>query len=106
MISRIARHADQELAKVAALVESMLAAAGAHKGSNDITRQLANELAEVIAMDLDAGRLPDLAALRDRFRPEATSIPSVAVKLAPLAAYDELASVSIVSARSNLGEAA
>ena len=64
------------------------------------------ELAEVIVMDLDAGRLPDLAALRDRFRPEAASIPSVAVKLASLDVYDELASVSIVSGRSNLGEAA
>ena len=63
------------------------------------------ELAEAIAIDLDAGRLPDLAALRDRFRPEAASIPSVTVKLAPLAVYDELASVSIVSVHSNLGEA-
>jgi hypothetical protein len=57
-------------------------------------------------MDLEAGRLPDLAALRDRFRPEAASIPSVAVKLASLDVYDELASVGIVSGRSNLGEAA
>src|SRR6201997_35711 len=64
------------------------------------------ELAEAIAMDLDAGRLPDLAALRDRFRPEAASIPRVAVKLASLDVYDELASVGIVSGRSNLGEAA
>jgi len=64
------------------------------------------ELAEVIAMDLDAGQLPDLAALRDRFRPEAASIPRVAVKLAPLDVYDELASVSVMSGRSNLGEAA
>ena len=64
------------------------------------------ELAEAIAMDLDAGRLPDLAALRDRFRPEAASIPRVAVKLTPLDVYDELASVSIMSGRSNLGEAA
>lgn len=51
-------------------------------------------------------RVPDLAALRDRFRPETTSIPSVAVKLAPLDVYDELASISIVSVRSNLGDAA
>ncbi|MFQ3459342.1 IS21 family transposase [Bradyrhizobium sp. UFLA01-814] len=64
------------------------------------------ELAEAIATALDAGRLPDLAALRDRFRPEAASIPSVAVKLASLDVYDELASVSIVSAHSNLGGAA
>jgi len=64
------------------------------------------ELAKAIAMDLDAGQLPDLAALRDRFRPEAASIPRVAVKLAPLDVYDELASVSVMSGRSNLGEAA
>ena len=57
------------------------------------------ELAEAIAMDLDTGRLPDLAALRDRFRPEAASIPRVAVKLASLDVYDELASVGIVSGR-------
>ena len=64
------------------------------------------ELAKAITIDLDAGQLPDLAALRERFRPEATSIPSVAVKLTPLDVYDELASVSIVSAHSNLGDAA
>lgn len=64
------------------------------------------ELAKAIATDLDAGRLPDLTTLRDRYRPEATSIPSVAVKLAPLDVYDELASVSIVSACSSQGEAA
>lgn len=45
--------------------------------------------------DHDRPRLRDLAVTRDRFRPEATSIPSVAVKLAPLDVYDELASVSI-----------
>ncbi|MDU3041669.1 IS21 family transposase [Bradyrhizobium sp.] len=64
------------------------------------------ELAVAIAADLDAGRIPDLAALRDRFRPKETSIPSVAVKLAPLEVYDELASVRIVSAQPDLGEAA
>lgn len=64
------------------------------------------EFAELIAMDLNAGRLPDLATLRNRFRPEATSIPSVAVKLASLDVYDELASVNIVSTHSNLEEAA
>jgi hypothetical protein len=64
------------------------------------------ELAEVIATDLDAGRLPDLATLRARFRPEEASIPSVTVKLSPLALYDELAAVGIASANTNLGEAA
>jgi len=51
------------------------------------------ELAEVIDADLDAGRLPDLAAMRERFRPDAASIPDVAIELAPLSAYDELATV-------------
>ncbi|MEH2563613.1 hypothetical protein [Bradyrhizobium sp. AZCC 2289] len=64
------------------------------------------ELAKAIAIDLDAGRLPDLAALRDRFRPGTSSIPSVAVKLGPLDVYDELASVSMVSVHSSQGEAA
>ena len=51
------------------------------------------ELADAIATDLDAGRLPDLASMRERFRPEAASIPEVVVELAPLSAYDELATV-------------
>ena len=57
-------------------------------------------------MDLDAGRLPDLAALRDRFRPEAASIPSVAVELVPLNAYDELAAITACAANSDSGVAA
>jgi hypothetical protein len=48
------------------------------------------ELAEAIAADLDAGRLPDPARLRTRFRPEEAAIPSVAVELAPLHLYDAL----------------
>lgn len=59
------------------------------------------ELADVIAADLEAGRLPDLAALRARFRPSATPIPKVAVELVPLGAYDELAAIGIVAANSN-----
>ena len=53
------------------------------------------ELAEAIAADLDAGRLPDLERLRDRFRPEAASIPDIVVELVPLSAYDELATVIV-----------
>lgn len=59
------------------------------------------ELADALAADLDAGRLPDLAALRARFRPEATPVPSVRVELAPLNVYDELAVIGIVPANSN-----
>jgi transposase InsO family protein len=51
------------------------------------------ELAAALAADLDAGRLPDLAALRACFRPAEAPIPSVAVDLVPLDAYDELAAV-------------
>ena len=60
------------------------------------------ELAAAISADLDAGRLPDLAALRDRFRPAQTAIPNVAVELAPLRVYDELAAL----ANANAGAAA
>jgi len=45
-------------------------------------------------------------ALRARFRPEETSIPSVAVDLVPLGAYDELVGITAVAAASNSGVAA
>ena len=61
------------------------------------------ELAEAIAADLDVGRLPDLAALRARFRPAETAIPNVAVELAPLHVYDELVAAF---ANDNAGAAA
>src|SRR5690349_24450042 len=64
------------------------------------------ELAEVIATDLHAGRLPDLAILGARFRPETTPIPSVAVELVPLNVYDELAAIGMPSADRNAEVAA
>src|SRR5437762_5572338 len=51
------------------------------------------DLAHAIDADLDAGCLPDLASLRDRFKPDQAAIPHVAVELVPLSAYDELAAV-------------
>ena len=48
------------------------------------------DLADAIAADLDAGRLPDPTELRARFRPEDASVPSVTVELAPLNLYDAL----------------
>ena len=48
------------------------------------------ELTILIEADLDAGRLPDLAVLRMRLRPEQTPIPVIVVELAALAIYDEL----------------
>jgi hypothetical protein len=51
------------------------------------------ELADAIEATLDAGELPDLDRLRERFMPDRLAIPDVAVALTPLSAYDELAAV-------------
>jgi hypothetical protein len=51
------------------------------------------ELAHVIDAGLDAGNPPDLRRLHDRFKPDRTAIPYVAVELTPLTVYDELAAV-------------
>ena len=51
------------------------------------------QLAQAIDAVLDAGDLPDLDRLRERFQPGRTAFPDVAVALAPLSAYDELAAV-------------
>ena len=51
------------------------------------------ELAQAIDADLDAGVLPDLDRMRERFQPDRATIPDVAVELVPLSAYDELAAV-------------
>ena len=51
------------------------------------------ELAQAIDAELDAGCLPDLDRLRERFKPDRAVIPHVAVELVPLSAYDELAAV-------------
>jgi len=51
------------------------------------------ELALAIEVDLDAGALPDLDRLRERFQPDRAMIPEVTVALVPLATYDELAAV-------------
>ena len=49
------------------------------------------ELAQAIDAELDDGRLPDLAALSERFGPSPASVPVVAVELVALSTYDELA---------------
>jgi hypothetical protein len=51
------------------------------------------DLAVAIEGELDAGRLPDIGVLQERFTPEGTAVPNVVVELAPLSAYDELAEV-------------
>ena len=48
------------------------------------------ELALAIQTDLDAGKLPDLKALIERFRPKNAAVPVVVVNLPSLAAYDEI----------------
>jgi hypothetical protein len=47
----------------------------------------------LIESELDAGRLPDVGVLRERFTPEGTAVLNVVVELVPLSAYDELAEV-------------
>lgn len=48
------------------------------------------ELADILADDLVAARLPDMTALHQRFAPDPASLPAVVVQLTPLAAYDIL----------------
>jgi hypothetical protein len=48
------------------------------------------ELADILDTDLDAGRTPDMAALRRRFSPDPAMLPEVVVTLAPLSDYDSL----------------
>jgi hypothetical protein len=53
------------------------------------------ELAEIIDAELDAGRVPDLDALRRRFGPDPAAIPLITVTLASLHLYDELGTVRL-----------
>jgi hypothetical protein len=61
------------------------------------------DLAVLIEEELKAGRLPDIAILRERFGPNPASVPVVNVTLVSLRAYDELAAVHTVKPTSNLG---
>ena len=60
------------------------------------------ELAQMIDADLDAGRLPDLSVLRERFGPSPGSVPVIEVELVSLSAYDELAAIHAVAPASNM----
>jgi Mu transposase, C-terminal domain len=51
------------------------------------------ELAQAIDAGLDAGRLPELDAMHQLFRPDSTAVPEVSVELVPLCLYDELGTV-------------
>jgi plasmid stability protein len=57
------------------------------------------ELAAILAAELTANRLPDMAALRTRFSPNPAALPTVVVHLTPLVAYEVLLS-------NDIGEAA
>src|SRR6266851_2583063 len=57
------------------------------------------ELATILAADLAAGRLPDMAGLRERFAPDPAALPEIVVQLTPLVAYEALLG-------SDMGEAA
>src|SRR5882724_5534111 len=59
------------------------------------------ELAGLIDAELDAGRLPDLALLRQRFAPNPASVPEIRIAFVALSSYDELAVVRAFSPTSN-----
>lgn len=48
------------------------------------------ELADQLSACLQAGRLPDMGKLRDRFAPDPAELPTVVVRLAPLTDYEAL----------------
>jgi hypothetical protein len=53
------------------------------------------QLAGLLEADLNAGRLPDLDALKARFAPSITALPTVTVRFPSLSAYDELGTVDL-----------
>ena len=85
--------------------EALLAAVGDRRACKITVELLAlahdraceAELAEALAADVDAGRLPDLAFLRAYFGPDQTSVPLIDVEVVPLSIYDELAAVAAVA---------
>lgn len=52
------------------------------------------ELAQAIETELDAGRLPSLDLLRERFRPVSASMPAVVIRAVSLGLYDQLGTIS------------
>lgn len=49
-----------------------------------------SELADELAVSLEARKLPDMAALRARFAPDPAKLPNIVVRLTPLDAYEAL----------------
>jgi transposase InsO family protein len=62
-------------------------------------RACESELAAILTEQLEAGELPNVAALRERFAPDPARLPQVCVELVPLSLYESLT-------ESHLGEAA
>ncbi|RWD45715.1 MAG: IS21 family transposase [Mesorhizobium sp.] len=58
-------------------------------------RACESELADQLDAALQASRLPDMAALRERFAPDPSRLPNVVVRLAPLNAYEALIGASL-----------
>ena len=58
-----------------------------------------SELADQLSADLQAGLLPDIAELRERFAPDPGRLPEVVVELAPLDSYDALLGTAITGDR-------
>ena len=48
------------------------------------------ELADLLAADLEAGRLPDMSAVCAHFAPDPARLPHVVVHLVPLTTYEDL----------------
>lgn len=48
------------------------------------------DLAAILTAGLDAGTVPDMAILRERFAPDPAALPQVVVHLTPLVAYEAL----------------
>ena len=94
--------------------EALLAAAGDRRACKTMVELLAlahdraceTELADALAADMDAGRLPDLAFLSAYFGPSPASVPLIDVVVVPLCAYDELVAVVAVKATPALQVAA
>jgi hypothetical protein len=52
------------------------------------------ELADRLSLELDAGRLPDMAMLRTLFSPDSAALPEIVIAATSLSLYDELATVT------------
>ncbi len=59
-----------------------------------------SELADHLSAGLQAGRLPDMTKLHERFAPDPGRLPDVVVELAPLDSYDALLGAGMTGDRS------